>query len=61
MTIKERRLPFEPKDPQTPADQILYHIERLGIPNITVEVNDEGHILVDKDKDSDLYEWAVNG
>ena len=59
--IEERRLPFEPKVPQTHAEQILYHIERLGIPTITVDVNDEGHILVDKDKDPELYDWAVNG
>ena len=47
--------------PQSPAEQILYHIERLGIPTITVDVNDEGHILADKDKDPALYDWAVTG
>ena len=59
--IEKQCLPLEPEIPRTYSERILYHIERLGIPTITLEVNDEGQILVDKDKDPDLYDWAVNG
>ena len=32
-----------------------------NIPTRTLEVNEQGHIIVDKEKDPDLYDWAVNG
>ena len=47
--------------PQTPAEQILYHIERLGIPKIELPVDENGHAYIDKEKYPDLYDWAVNG
>jgi len=59
--IAERRLPFQPVLAQTYGDQVLDIIKRKNIPHKTVEVNDEGHIIVDKDKDPELYDWAVNG
>ncbi|MCL1995398.1 MAG: hypothetical protein FWG63_04245, partial [Defluviitaleaceae bacterium] len=59
--IAERRLPFQPTVAQTYGEQLLDIIKRKGIPHKTVEVNAEGHILVDKDKDPELYDWAVNG
>ena len=27
----------------------------------TLEVTEEGHVLIDKNKDPELYDWAVNG
>ena len=59
--IEELRLPFEPKVPQTHAEQILYHIERLGIPTIELPADENGHAFIDKEKHPDLYDWAVNG
>jgi len=59
--IAERRLPFQPVLAQTYGEQVLDIIKRKNIPHKTVEVNDEGHIIVDKDKDPELYDWAVNG
>ena len=47
--------------PPTNAELLLAAIERKGIPHKTVEVNAEGHIIVDKDKDPELYKWAVEG
>ena len=43
------------------GEQLLDTIKRKNIPHKTVEVNAEGHIIVDKDKDPELYDWAVNG
>jgi len=59
--IAERGLPFKPTLAQTYGEQALDIIKRKNIPHKAVEVNDEGHIIVDKDKDPDLYDWAVNG
>ncbi|MCL2754801.1 MAG: type II toxin-antitoxin system VapB family antitoxin [Oscillospiraceae bacterium] len=36
-------------------------IKTKNIPHKSVEVNSLGHIIVDKDKDPELYDWAVNG
>jgi addiction module RelB/DinJ family antitoxin len=59
--IAERRLPFQPTVAQTYGEQMLDIIRRKDIPHKAVEVNAEGHIIVDKDKDPELYDWAVNG
>ena len=59
--IAERRLPFQPTVAQTYGEQMLDLIKKKGIPRKTVDVDDEGHIIVDKDKDPELYDWAVNG
>ena len=59
--IAERRLPFQPGPVQTYGEQVLDIIKRKNIPHKSVEVNAEGHIIVDKDKDPELYDWAVNG
>ena len=59
--ITERRLPFQPKSGLTLDEQLQDAINRKNIPRKTVEVNADGHILVDKDKDPELYDWAVNG
>ena len=59
--IAERRLPFQPTIAQSHSEQLLDIIKRKNIPHKSVEVNDKGHIIVDKDKDPELYDWAVNG
>ena len=59
--IVERRLPFQPAIAKTHDEQGLDIIKNKNIPHKLVEVNEEGHIIVDKDKDPDLYDWAVNG
>ncbi|MCL2077030.1 MAG: type II toxin-antitoxin system RelB/DinJ family antitoxin [Oscillospiraceae bacterium] len=59
--IKERRLPFQPTVAQTYGEQLLDIIKRKNIPHKAVNINAEGHIVADKDKDPELYDWAVNG
>ena len=41
--------------------QLLGLIKHKGIPNITLPADENGNALIDKDKHSDLYDWAVNG
>ena len=59
--IVERQLPFQPKPMQTYGEQVLEIVKRKNIPHKAVDVNPDGHIVVDKDKDPELYDWAVNG
>ena len=59
--VAERKLPFQPTPVQTYGEQALDIIRRKNIPYKAVDVNAEGHIIVDKDKDPELYDWAVNG
>ena len=59
--IAERRLPFQPTAAQTYGEQVLELIRRREIPRKAVEVDENGQIVVDKDKDPELYDWAVNG
>ena len=59
--IAERRLLFQPAVAQTYGEQALDIIKRKNIPHKAVEVDAEGCIIVDKDKDPELYDWAVNG
>ena len=59
--INERCLPFQPKLAKTYGEQIMDIVKQKNIPIVTVDVNEKGHIIVDKDKDPELYDWAVNG
>jgi addiction module RelB/DinJ family antitoxin len=53
--------PFQPEPLPTNGQRLLAAIKQKGIPHKAVEVNAEGRIMVDKDKDPELYDWAVNG
>ena len=57
----KQRLPFQPTVAQTHSERALDLIRRKNIPRKAVEVNADGHIIADKDKDPELYDWAVNG
>ncbi len=59
--IATNALPFLPEPVPSNGEKLLAAIKRRGIPSKSIEVNDEGQILVDKKKDPDLYDWAVNG
>jgi DNA-damage-inducible protein J len=59
--IKERWLPFQPEAAMTLDEQLLDVIKQKNIPHKTVEVNAHGNIVADKEKDPDLYDWALNG
>ena len=55
------KLLFQPESQLTTSEQLLDAIKRKNIPRKTVEINAEGHIIADKNKDPELYDWAVNG
>ena len=60
-TLTERQIPFQPRSGLSLDEQLLSAIKNKNIPHKTVNVNDQGHIIVDKETDPELYDWAVNG
>ena len=59
--IAERRLPFQPVVIPTLDERLTDAIWMSNPERIDVSVDENGNILIDKDKHPDLYEWAVNG
>ena len=59
--IAVRTLPFQPEPLPSNGQLLQAAIERANIPHKSVDISPEGHIIVDKDKDPELYDWAVNG
>ena len=59
--IAERRIPFQPQSSLTLDEQIIAAIKKKNIPHIRLDCDENGNILIDKDKHPDLYDWAVNG
>jgi len=47
--ITERQIPFQPKSRLSLDEQLIAAIRAKNIPCTTVEVNAEGHIIVDKE------------
>lgn len=59
--IVERRLPFQPTVRETYGEQLLGAIKRKNIPNVTLEADENGNAYIDKERNPELYDWAVNG
>ena len=59
MTAEKSKI--QPVRAQTYGEQALDIFRRKNIPHKTVEVNAKEHIIIDKDKDPELYDWALNG
>ncbi|GHU51273.1 hypothetical protein AGMMS49975_04160 [Clostridia bacterium] len=57
--IEER--PDTPYNELTLDEKLIRLIKLRNIPVIEVDLDENGNIFVDKDKDPDLYDWAVNG
>ena len=59
--IAERRLPFQPVVTPTLDERLTEAIWRSNPEKVDVSVDENGNIIIDKDKYPDLYDWAVNG
>ena len=59
--IAERRLPFQPAVSMTIDEKLAEAIWDSVPKRVEVGVDENGAILIDKDKCPDLYDWAVNG
>ena len=59
--IKERCLPFKPESSLTIDEQIIKAIRNKNTSKIRLECDDNGNIIVDKEKHPEIHDWLVNG
>jgi len=60
--IAERRLPFQPSmPPPTLDEQIVAAALKRNPKRVTLQSDENGNVIIDKEKYPDLYDWAVNG
>jgi DNA-damage-inducible protein J len=59
--ITERRLPFQPTSSLTLDEQLTAAIKVSNIPEVTLERDENGNVVIDRDKHPEMYDWAVNG
>jgi DNA-damage-inducible protein J len=58
--IEENRLPFQPK-PLSLDAQLVAALEKSQPKRVTLPVDENGSLVIDKDLHPDIYDWAVNG
>ena len=60
--IAERALPFRPtaKEP-TLDEQIIAAALKRNPKRVTLNADENGNIIIDKDKHPEIYDWALNG
>jgi DNA-damage-inducible protein J len=59
--ISERGLPFQPKINSALDMQLIDALEKFPSKEYTLETDEAGNLIIDKDLHPDLYDWAVNG
>ncbi len=59
--IAERRLPFQPVVTLSLDEQIVAAALRRNPKRVTLPTDENGNIIIDKEKHPDIYDWAVNG
>jgi DNA-damage-inducible protein J len=60
--IKERGLPFKPAVADLTLDeQIVAAALKRNPARVTLPVDEDGNVLIDKDLHPQIYDWAVNG
>ena len=59
--IAERRLPFQPTVNLTLDEQIAAAALKGNPKKVELKTDADGNILIDKEKNPEIYDWAVNG
>ena len=59
--ILERRLPFQPAATLSLDERLSNAIRKKNIPVITLDTDENGHAVIDKEQHPDIYDWLVNG
>jgi len=59
--IAERRLPFQPVVNLTLDEQIVAATLKSEPKKVELTTDADGNILVDKEKNQEIYDWVVNG
>jgi hypothetical protein len=58
---EERRLPFQPVVNLTLDEQITMAALNSNPKKIELTADTDGNILIDKEENPELYDWAANG
>jgi DNA-damage-inducible protein J len=59
--IAERRLPFQPVLVPTLEERLTDAVLKKNIPTVTLNADEDGHAVIDKDQHPEIYDWLVNG
>ncbi|MCL1806073.1 MAG: type II toxin-antitoxin system RelB/DinJ family antitoxin [Oscillospiraceae bacterium] len=59
--IAERRLPFQPAITPTIDALIAEAAMKRNPKRVALQTDENGNVLIDKEKHPDIYDWAVNG
>jgi len=59
--ITERRLPFQPTAVLSLDEQIVAAALKRNPKRVMLPTDENGSVIVDKEKHPDIYDWAVNG
>ena len=59
--IKEQRLPFQPSAALSLDEQIIAAALKRNPKRVTLPTDENGNVIIDKEKQPDIYDWALNG
>jgi len=59
--ITERKIPFQPKSGLSLDAQLIAALKKSNPKRVKLEADENGSLIIDKEKHPDLYDWAVNG
>ena len=59
--ITERRLPFQPTSSLSLDEEIRTAALKRNPKRVALQTDDDGNVIVDRDKNPDIYEWVENG
>jgi DNA-damage-inducible protein J len=59
--ITERRLPFQPVVALSLDEQIVAAALKKKPKRVLLPTDENGNVIIDKEKHPDIYEWALNG
>ncbi|MCL2223411.1 MAG: hypothetical protein FWB96_00415 [Defluviitaleaceae bacterium] len=61
MTATKRRLSFQPAATPTLEEQLSEVLVKKNTKVVELEADENGNVIIDKDKHPDIYDWAMNG
>jgi hypothetical protein len=59
--IAERRLSFQPVESLSLDEQIVAAALKRNPKRVSLPTDENGNVLIDKEKYPDIYDWAANG
>ena len=59
--ITERRLPFQPTSSLSLDEQIRAAALKRNPKRIALPTDENGNVIIDKDKHPDIFDWVVHG